>query len=402
MSSELRDSPTQAWVDELRLRYPVERTVDDALSRKLSRRLDPAMTATDIVDLQQRLEAFLPKRVTGEFAIRNLAPLTGGASKEQFSFEMDWTCEGEKRVAERMVLRREPAESVVETDRLREFQLFAAVKDIVPVPATYWLDPTGEELLRPSMICGFVSGVQKPAASSKNVTGVGIQFDKEHRDAIGPQVIEYLARIHNFTGEGKDLSAFDMPAQDTTQDVDWQINWWARVWEEDRQEAVPLITAAEHWLRANRKPLDVVSLVHSDYRTGNYLFDPDSKEITAVLDWELGYFGDRHYDLAWLLLPAFVTPGEGGEPLYGSIFNRQQFISDYQKASGLIVDEDRLRYYTVFALWKGSIMILGSALRAAKGLKTHQDILMTWFGGLGYPFLEALRQALTDASNPKQ
>lgn len=394
MSNQLRDAPTEQWVNSLRERYPVERTVDEALTRKLSRRTDEAMTATNVSDLHQLLQAFLTKHIDGDFEIRNLAPLTGGASKEQFSFEIDWICNGEHRKGERMVLRREPGESVVESDRLREFQLLSAVKDIVPVPTAYWIDETGDDLIRPSMICGFVGGVQKPVTSKANVTGVGIEFDRYHRGVIGPQVIDYLARIHNFNGDGADVSAFEIPKAGTTEDVDWQINWWARVWQEDMQEAVPLITAAEQWLRANRQPLDVVSLVHSDYRTGNYLFNPETKKITAILDWELGYFGDRHYDLAWLLLPAFVRPGEQGEPLYASIFDRDQFIEDYQRVSGLTVDENRLRYYTVFALWKGSIMILGSALRAAKGLKTHQDILMTWFGGLGYPFLESLRQAM--------
>lgn len=396
---ELRAAPTAEWISDLRARYPVERTVDEALTRKLERRASGASGTTDLRDLRERLDAFLSRRLDDPFEVRNLAVLTGGASKEQFSFEIDWTHNGERRTGERMVLRREPGESVVESDRQREFQLVNAVRDIVPVPPAYWLDQTGEELVRPALIYGFATGVQKPAAGSSNVTGVGIEFDAAHRAAIGPQMIAYLARIHNFTGGGADLSAFDVPEVGTDQDIVWQINWWARVWQEDMYEAVPLITLAEQWLRANRRPLDVLSLVHSDYRTGNYLFDPDTKKITAILDWELGYFGDRHFDLAWLLMPAFTTPGENGETLHGSIFRRDEFIAAYQEASGLSVDEERLQYYAVFALWKGIILTLGSALRAAGGLKSHHDVVLAWFGGLGYPMLESLRQALAQATS---
>jgi aminoglycoside phosphotransferase (APT) family kinase protein len=395
---EIRSRPTAEWIADLRARYPVERTVDEALTRKLMRRASGAAVKTDLLDLRARLDAFLARRIEGPFEVRNLAVLTGGASKEQFSFEIDWNCNGERRTGERMVLRREPGESVVESDRLREFQLVAAMRDIVPVPTAYWLDHTGEELVRPTLIYGFASGVQKPPSGSSNVTGVGIEFDAEHRAAIGPQMIDYLARIHNFKGGDADLSAFDVPEIGTTQDITWQINWWARVWEEDMYEAVPLVTIAEQWLRANRRPLDVLSLVHSDYRTGNYLFDPATKKITAVLDWELGYFGDRHFDLAWLLMPAFTTPDENGAPLHASIFPRDEFIAAYQEASGLAVDGERLHYYTVLALWKGVILTLGSALRAAGGLKSHHDVVLAWFGGLGYPMLESLRRALAEVT----
>ncbi len=395
---ELRENPTPEWLAALRARFPVERTVDLALTRKMDRRAAGATTATDVGDLRRRLDAFLAARLDRPFTVRNFMPLTGGASKEQYSFEIDWVCDGEQRTGERMVLRREPGESVVESDRLREFQLIRAMKGIVPVPEAYWIDETGAELGRPTMVCGFVTGVQKPPARTSNVTGIGIEFDAAHRDALNPQVIDYLGRIHNFDGAGADVSAFDIPRVGTTEDIDRQLNWWARVWQEDMYEAIPLVTAAEQWLRANRKPLDVVSLIHSDYRTGNYLFDPDTKQITAILDWELGYFGDRHFDLAWLLLPAFMTPDETGRPLHASLFERAELIAAYEAASGLTIDPERMRYYTVFAIWKAVILTIGSSLRAAGGLKSHQDVLLSWFSSIGYPIVETLRRAMLDVT----
>jgi aminoglycoside phosphotransferase (APT) family kinase protein len=333
--------------------------------------------------------------------MKNLRPLTGGASKEQFVFDLDWTCNGEQRTAERMVIRREPEESVVETSRLREYQLIAAVKDILPVPPVYWLDETGAELTRPTMICGFVTGVQKPPAGTSNVTGVGIQFDEAHRAAIGPQFIEYLAKIHNFSNPTADLSAFDMPRLGTTDDVDWQINWWSRVWREDSLEAVPLFTFAERWLRANRKPLDKISLVHGDFRTGNYLFDATTKKITAILDWELGYFGDRHMDLAWILMEIFSTTDAQGNKFSSSLFDEADFLAEYSRVSGLTVDPERLRYYKVFVAWKGVVHTQATALRVASGAKSHQDVLLSWFSGLSYPLLESLRRTLAVAIDAK-
>jgi len=393
-----RSHPTPDSIAALRARYPVERSVDITLTSKLERRSSGPGPKVDIANIGERLRAFLQRRVKGDIAIHKLAPLTGGASKEQFAFELDWTCEGQRRVGERMVLRREPSESVVETNRAREFQLIRTAGEIgVPVPQTYWLDETGEELGRPSIVYGFVDGVQKPSAGASKTTGVGICFDAAQRAVIGPQFIDILAKIHTMQPQAHDLSAFDIPRVGTTQDIDWQLNWWSRVWQEDLLEQVPLMTLAEQWLRAHRKPLDHLSLVHADYRTGNYLFDEHSLKITAMLDWELGYFGDRHADLAWLLMPAFETVAEDGSRLSSSLFARDEFLAAYEKASGLPVDLDRLRYYTVFVFWRGALMTLGSAPRAAHGAKSHQDVILGWFAGLGYNLLESLRRSLEQA-----
>lgn len=392
--TDIRDNPTPEWIAQVRARYDVERTVDLALTRKLERRGSQTFAVAKLDELAALLNAFLARRIEGEFSIRNLKALTGGNSKEQFSFELDWVKDGEPRIGDRLVLRREQAESIVEADKLREFQLVKAASLMMPAPTAYWLDETGEELGRPALIYSFVTGVQKPTKSTSKVTGIGINFDKQHRDALGPQFIDYLARIHNFEPAGHDLSAFDIPAVGTTQDIDWQINWWARAWFEDRLEEVPLMTVAEQWLRANRKPLDHLSLIHGDYRSGNFLFDEDTLKFTAVLDWELGYFGDRHADLAWVLNPVFITPSEDGEPLHTSLFRRDEFLRDYEKASGLKVDEERLRYYNIFAYWRSVALTLSAGPRAAGALKTHQDIVLSWFSGISYPLLEALRREL--------
>lgn len=394
MQADIRDNPDRTWIDAVRARYEVERTVDAALTRKLERRGSQTFSMANLDDLSTLLEKFLAKRLDQPFAIRNLRALTGGNSKEQFSFELDWTCNGEKRVGEKMVLRREQAESIVEADKLREFQLVHAAGSLMPTPTPYWLDEIGDELGRPALIYSFVTGVQKPTKSTSKVTGIGINFDPEHRAALGPQFIDYLAKLHNFDPAGHDLSAFDIPQVGTTQDIDRQINWWARAWFEDRLEEIPLMTVAEQWLRANRKPLDHLSLIHGDYRTGNFLFDEETLKITSVLDWELGYFGDRHADLAWVLNPVFITPSEDGEPLYTSLFRRDEFLRDYEKASGLKVDEDRMIYYNIFAYWRSVVLTLSAGVRAAGNLKTHQDVVLSWFSGISYPLLEALRREM--------
>ena len=99
---ELQRNPTSEWINALRLRYPMERTMDDTLTRKLRRRAAPSPAGGE--DFPAQVQNFLAKRIDGPFTMKNLRPLTGGASKEQFVFDLDWTCNGEQRTAERLSL----------------------------------------------------------------------------------------------------------------------------------------------------------------------------------------------------------------------------------------------------------------------------------------------------------
>src|SRR3546814_15106635 len=91
--------------------------------------------------------------------------LSGGASNSQVAFDIEWNGPaGDRRQSTPMVLRMEPPESVVETSRLREFELIQALDGVVPVPPCYWVDADGECLTHPALIYGFVNGVKRPSS----------------------------------------------------------------------------------------------------------------------------------------------------------------------------------------------------------------------------------------------
>ncbi|MFP3740074.1 phosphotransferase, partial [Burkholderia sp. SIMBA_019] len=99
--------------------------------------------------------------------------------------------------------------------------------------------------------------------------------------------------IHLHDYRNANLSAFDVPSIGTTQCAEWGIDHWDRIWEEDSDEDIPLMRVVSAWLRRNMPVLDRASIVHSDYRTGNFLFTEHDLKISAWLDWELGRIGDR-------------------------------------------------------------------------------------------------------------
>lgn len=391
--AQLRANPTEAWIDELRARYPVEPSIDQALTSKLRKRGQPAHHSLAFDDIEERLYRLIKTDTPDPVTIRNLRSLTGGASKEQFVFELDWTADGEPRVGDKMVLRCEPAASIVETDRRREFELMQFAQGLMPVPQVHWIDDDGSVMGTPSLVSSFVSGVQKPSKVASNVSGMGTHFAKPLREKLVPQYARYMAALHKAPLAEGQLPSFARPAVGTTEAAIQIVNWWGRCWKEDMFEPSMIALLTEDWLRRNAPVLDHLSVVHGDFRTGNFLFDEESGQITAILDWELGYLGDRHADLAWVLTDLYQTY-EDGKPFHCGLFeSTDAFVAAYEAEGGLPIDRDKLAWHKLFCTWKQYILSLGCALRAGDGL-THQDVLLTWLSAGGYPIAESLRLQL--------
>lgn len=405
-TTDLRQRPTVAFIEQLRKRFPVETEVDAVLTRKMQNRAvkQEVYRPVALEELVAGLGKLLVHKIKGDFRLENARWLSGGASMVQMAFEIHWHGQdGEVvgKVVTPLVLRMCPMEPVVETSFLREAEIVKLVQKegIMPVPDCYWIDEIGEFLPYPAIIYGFVSGVAKPTAiSSTQVTGVGLNFGPELRQKLAPQVVAQIAKLHQFNAGSVNIPGFDNIEIGTNANVIKEINWWHRVWEEDRGEEEPLIQIAANWLKRNAPVLDHVSIVHNDLRSGNFLFDEVSAEITAWLDWELVSLGDRHQDLGWLLSHQFGHYSEDGETYLASgLMPKDEFLDAYEKATGLPIDPVRLSYYTVLNTWKAAIIVMGTGYRVCKGGKTHQDVVVAWLSAIGYLVLENLRNALEEA-----
>lgn len=390
----LRDAPTEALIAEMRSRYPTEREFDAMLTRRMRNRLQLRRKETTLEDFGRCLDAFLRAHVLGDFAVHDLRWMSGGGSKIQLTFTLEWndpSCPSE-RSRTRLVLRMEPQESLSATSRARERQLIDAMAGILPVPKVYWVDTAGQWFPEPTLIYTFASGVTKPTADEGRVSGVGSKFGPALQAALGAQFIEHLARLHTCDFQTSDFSAFDVPAVGTTESALWQLNRARRIWEEDRCEEMPLMEVAANWLQRHLPVLDRVSVLHGDYRAGNFLFDEGSAQITAWLDWERGYLGDRHRDLAWITLPLFGNYTDDGKTLLVSgLVPLDEFYRRYEAQSGLTIDPVRLRYYRILNGYQLVASTLGTAQRVARLGRSHQDVLLTWIEGVVYQLADDLK-----------
>ena len=259
-------------------------------------------------------------------------------------FDLHWDDPTRGPSHDRMMLRMDPAESHNATSRKRELELLQAFDGVLPVPPAHWVDEDATYFPEPALIYGFVAGVTKPSATrSGQVSGMGTNFGPELRAKLAPQFMRHLAAIHTYDAERAAFETMDRPRTDSTEGALWQLNRARRIWEEDRGDDLPLMEVAANWLERNLPALDRVSVVHGDYRSGNFLFDEAGGEITGWLDWERGHLGDRHRDLAWTTTPTFGHYDEHGTYLVCGLVPLESFYAEYERVSGLSVDPERLR-----------------------------------------------------------
>jgi len=373
------NKPSRSFISAMQEKYPTERESDELLVRKLERRAsqEADFHVPRLSEMATVLNTFFQANLKTPFKISDPRWLAGGASKLQVLFEIDWEKDGKKR-HDRMVVRMDPAESHNATSRMREAELLMAFRGIIPVPEVYFVDSEAKWFPEPALVYAFAEGTTKPRTTASGVlSGLGIHFGPELRERLAPQFIEHLAKIHAFPIAQARFTTMESPSVGTTEAARLQLNRARRVWEEDSSESVPLMDVATNWLERNLPVLDHVSVVHGDYRSGNFLFDEASGKITTWLDWERGHLGDRHRDLAWITQTMFGDPRPDGKGIYiCGLLEEDAFVKQYEQASGLSVDPLRLRWYSVLNCYQALVSILGSCYRVVKLGKNHQDALM--------------------------
>lgn len=395
-----RRLPDEATIAAIRARYPVEPEIDAVLTRKMHRRHGPGYVPATLERLVDGMAALITARVGHPVEIADARWLGGGASKLQVLFDLHWRGpDGSAPRKDTLVLRMEPSASVTESSRYREFEVLEAVQGIIPSPKPWWVDGEGAFLPYPALIYGFVTGVAKPSYDSGKVTGLGQNYGPALRARLSNEFIGMLGSLHRIDVSGlTGMAHFARPKVGSNQAAVWRVNALRRVWEEDRVEEEPVLEVVYRWLIANAPPLDHVSIVHGDYRSGNFLFDEEAGRITAWLDWEGASLGDRHQDLTYAAMPSFSHYAEDDKTLLASgMMSADEFYAAYERASGLPVDPVRLTYYGVFNRYLIAVLTIGAAARASRSRGTHQDVLVNFLIGLGRGALGELRDYFMEA-----
>jgi aminoglycoside phosphotransferase (APT) family kinase protein len=302
--------------------------------------------------LEPRLAAYIAGKLPGAtgVAVSGLERISGGASRETYRFVLDWR-EGSEARRRKMILRRDPPASLIDTERRVEFAAYRAFHgSAVPVPEMLWLEEDSGPLDHPFFIAEEIAGFQaSPQQLFVEASAVALQRLAERKWTILGEIAKADPEALGVT------SVMETPAPDAC----WarELDHWEAVFDRDEDEPLPIARAAIRWLRANPPPpAQKISLVHGDYRTGNFLWDLEG-EIHGVLDWEMAHLGDPLEDLAWGFNPIWRF----GRGLAGGLIPNDEAIAIWERTSGLSADPAALHWWVLFNCVKGQAIWVGSA-----------------------------------------
>jgi aminoglycoside phosphotransferase (APT) family kinase protein len=311
-------------------------------------------------DLSNRLQDYLKAKLSApELVVSALARIPGGASRETYRFRARYSKDG-RTIERALILRRDPAASLIETDRTTEFRAYDAFHRLgLPVPEPLALELDGAVLERPFFIMEEITDCSVGSILAPDPYG-------EHREKIGQQFWGTLGRIAKPDPHDLGLEDFD-GARDTASCWRHELERWERVIDEDEREPQPIARAAIRRLRRHPPPpAQKISVVHGDYRTGNFLFDAKG-DIRAILDWEMAHLGDPLEDLGWALDPLW-SHGDPSHPA-GTVA-RARAIAMWEEASGLKADPAALAWWEIFASLKGLAIWISAAREYTDGRNT--------------------------------
>jgi aminoglycoside phosphotransferase (APT) family kinase protein len=154
-----------------------------------------------------------------------------------------------------------------------------------------------------------------------------------------------------------------------------ELDLWETMLIADELEPQPIQRAAIRWLGRNPPPpAQRISVVHGDYRTGNFLADQDGS-ICGILDWEMAHLGDPLEDLAWSLNRVWHF---NNDERSGGLLPRQEAIAIWEKSSGLVAAPQALHWWELFSCVKGQAIWISAAKEFQTG--KNRDSIMAVAG----------------------
>jgi aminoglycoside phosphotransferase (APT) family kinase protein len=301
-----------------------------------------------------------------------------------------------RRGEERFVLRRPPRPPLPPSahDMLREARILTAVED-TPVRAPRVLAVCDDE-----SILGVPFYVMEEMEGEVITTELPPALDEpEQRAAVGRELIEALADIHDVDWRTVGLEGFGKPSGY----LERQLRRFTGLWEHNRTRDLPRVQEVAEWLQANLPESPPATIVHGDYRLGNTMFAGEAPaRLVAIFDWEMGTIGDPLADLGYLTVnwierddPDFmfrtreVTRREGFQ-------TRDELLALYEERTGRSMSD--LRWYQALALWKTAVFMEGNYKRSLAG--TTDDPFLKLFDE-GVPLLAEAAWQAANAPAPK-
>ena len=291
-----------------------------------------------MTSIDEPLRRVLARELAGFERLDRVERLSAGASQETYRIEVT-TTDGSRVLA----LRRAAGGTVGETQPGQpglptEAELMRAAKAAgVPEPSVIYV-LTPDDGVGDAFLMEWLDGETLGARINRSENLAGI------RDRLAYQCGEILARIHAI-----DLDATGLRNRlDELSPEAFVRQMWERYQEYGTPQ--PMIDYGARWLLEHLPTVDQLTLVHNDFRNGNFMVTPEG--INAVLDWEVAHVGDPMRDLGWICTNSWRF---GGADPVGGFGSYDDLFAGYEAASGRPVDPAHVHFWEVFGSFWWSV-----------------------------------------------
>lgn len=300
--------------------------------------------ATDV--LAEQLRALLRDTLGDDVTVEGLRRLTGGASRQTWSFDAVGA-DGSRRP---LILRRDPPDAP-RGMRAEALAFEAAARAGVPEPEIVAHSDDPSAVGAPFILMERLDGETVPRRILRDEPFAAV------RPKLAEQCGEILARIHG-------IPVAQVPGLERG-DVLEQLRRTLAQFE----DASPALELGLRWLEEHRpEPTDDV-VVHGDFRNGNLIVGPDG--IRGVLDWEQVHRGDPMQDLGYLCVRAWRFGADqpvGGFGPYADLFR------GYERVSGRSVDPEAVRWWQVYGTTWWGVGCMRQAWRHLSGVERSVEL----------------------------
>jgi len=318
----------------------------------------------DGLDNAEKLGEYLSSSVDEFHGLQSASKFSDGQSNPTFLLQAE---------SGQFVLRRQPAGVLLPSAHAvdREFRVLQALSETaVPVPKVLHLCEDREVLGSMFFIMTYVPGkIFWNSALPELKAG--------QRSQIYDAMNEVLATLHDIDVTSVGLADFGKPGNYFKR----QVSRWSRQYRDSETESIPAMDRLIDWLPENTPEDDgSVGLIHGDYRIDNMIFDNETNEVLALLDWELSTLGHPLADLAyqcmqWRMPADAPIPGLGGIDRNAlGIPTEQEYVERYCRLRN-IDGIKHWEFYLVFSFFRLAAILQGVMKRAIEGNASNQRAL---------------------------
>lgn len=299
-------------------------------------------------ELARALERRLSTVLGTPVSVRDIVPVTAGASKSIWTF-LASTATDELE----LVLRRDPIENQRPENMAQEAAVIrAAAATGVPVPAIIDAGDGEAGMGAPFIIMSLVRG---ETLALRNLRDPQVQRNRV-------QLAEDLGRA---------IAQIQRIPVDCAPTVTYHDD--VAKFEADYRAGglLPALEIGWRWLHANRTPRREQVLVHGDFRHGNLMI-ADGR-LAAVLDWELSHIGDPMEDIGWVSTKAWRF---GYPETVGGFGPVSALLDGYESVAGWRPTEREVLWWSVFGSVRWGTMCRRQAARTLVGTEDSLELAL--------------------------